>query len=339
MTSLLWRLRNWSDRVRIAWRSRLRPAGSCDVVCLPIIEWDFRFQRPQQLMVQFGKHGRRVAYVSLRATKTTEKAPNVFEVPLHAIPRAELVIVQHPKWTSLARRLGGRVVYDCMDLISGFSTEPQDERERTLFAAADLVVVTSLALEREARKVAQRVVVVRNGCDYEHFAKTARAGGPRKVIGYYGAISDWFDVDLVATLARKRPDWDFLLVGSTYGANVLPFGGLPNVTLGGEKPYAELPEWLGMMDVCIIPFRRIPLTEATNPVKVYEMLAAGKPVVSVPIPEVATLAPLVRLASDAEGFAREIEGAFGDEGAEARRAFAREQTWEKRYEELGAYLA
>ncbi len=338
MTSLLWRLRNWSDRGRIAWRSRLQPAGPVDVVCLPIIEWDFRFQRPQQLMLQFGKHGRRVAYVSLRAKRVTEKAPNVFEVPLHAIPRAELVIVQHPKWTALARRLGGRVVYDCMDLISGFSTEPRDDAERTLLAAADLVVVTSAALEREARKVAQRVVVVRNGCDYEHFAKTPRAGGGRRVVGYYGAISDWFDVGLVAELARKRPEWDFLLVGSTYGANVSPLAGLANVTLAGEKPYAELPEWLGRMDVCIIPFQRMPLTEATNPVKVYEMFAAGRPVVSVPIPEVAALAPLVRLASDAEGFAREIEGAFGDGGAEARRAFAREQTWEKRYEELQGYL-
>jgi glycosyltransferase involved in cell wall biosynthesis len=311
------------------------PAPPNSILCLPIIEWDFRFQRPQQLMLQFAKHGYRVFYVSTKAKTTTEKAPNVFEVPLSEIPNADVIIVQHPKWASLTRQLGGRVIYDCMDHIAGFTTESRNDDERQLMASADLVIVTSAVLEREARKHAKNVVVIRNGCDYEHFAKTPRAGGPRKVVGYYGAISDWFDVPLVAQLARRRPEWDFLIIGSTYGADILPFGELPNVTLPGEKPYAELPEWLGVMDVCIIPFKRIPLTEATNPVKVYEMLAAGKPVVSVPIPEVAALAPLVRLASDAAEFEREIEEALrADDDAEARRAFAREQTWEKRFEEL-----
>lgn len=346
---LLNRLRHWKYSFGVR-RQRLRfptiprgigrasesggVASALHVVCLPIIEWDFRFQRPQQLMLQFAKHGWRVSYVSAKAKTTTEKAPNVFEVPLSAIQRAELVIVQHPRWASLARQLGGRVIYDCMDDISAFTTEARNDDERRLMAAADLVVVTSATLEREARKHAKNVVVIRNGCDYEHFAKTPCAGGPRKVIGYYGAISDWFDVALVAQLAKRRPDWDFLLIGSTWGADLLPFAALPNVTLPGEKPYAELPEWLGVMDVCIIPFKRIQLTEATNPVKVYEMLAAGKPVVSVPIPEVAALAPLVRLASDVRELEREIEAAFHDEDVEARRAFAREQTWEKRFEEF-----
>lgn len=309
------------------------------VVCLPIIEWSFRFQRPQQLMLQFARHGWRVQYASLVATRVTEKAPNVFEVPVRELTRAELVVVQHPKWAKVARQLGGRVIYDCMDDISAFSTEGRSDHERALMADADLVVVTSAALEREARKHAKQVIVVRNGCDYEHFARAEKASGARKVIGYYGAISDWFDVALVADLARRRPDWDFVLIGATYGANLLPFGRLANVTLPGEQPYTTLPEWLGKMDVCIIPFKRNALTEATNPVKVYEMLAAGKPVVSVPIPEVAALAPLVRLAWTAEEFEREIVAAFDDVDEETRRAFARGQTWEKRYEELIASYA
>jgi hypothetical protein len=348
------RVRNW--QYRRAWAAGARPADARPalplsispsaaapepktVVCLPIIEWDFRFQRPQQLMLQFAKHGWRVFYASTAARRTTEKAPNVLEVPLHAVPRAELVVVQHPKWAPIARELAGCVIYDCMDDISAFTTEGRNDDERRLMADADLVVVTSLRLEQEARKHAERVALVRNGCDYEHFAGTPRAIGARKVVGYYGAISDWFDVELVAQLAGRRPDWDFLLVGSTYGADVLPFGDLPNVELAGEQPYADLPRWLGRMDVCIIPFKRGPLTEATNPVKVYEMLAAGRPVVSVPIPEVAALAPLVRLANDATEFEREIVAAFSDAAAEARQAFARSQTWERRFEELWSAIA
>src|SRR5687768_710777 len=104
------RLRNWKYRFGVR-RQRLRfriprvlesggVASALHIVCLPIIEWDFRFQRPQQLMLQFARHGYRVSYVSTKATTTTEKAPNVFEVPLSDIPNAELIVVQHPKWAS-----------------------------------------------------------------------------------------------------------------------------------------------------------------------------------------------------------------------------------------------
>src|SRR4030095_9264947 len=92
-----------------------------------------------------------------------------------------------------------------------------------------------------------------------------------------------------------------------------------------------------MLYAAILPFKRLPLTEATNPVKAYEILASGKPLVSVPIPEMASLAPLVRLASTADEFETEILAALKDETeeiAEQRRSFARENTWEKRYEEL-----
>jgi glycosyltransferase involved in cell wall biosynthesis len=185
------------------------------------------------------------------------------------------------------------------------------------------------------------VLLLRNACDFEHFAQTPRAKNARPTIGYYGAISDWFDSTLAAELATRRPDWDFLLIGSTYGGNIARLATLPNVSLIGEEPYESLPDWLGSFDAAIIPFKRTALTEATNPVKVYEILAGGKPVVSVPIPEVAMLAPLVRLASPAEEFEREILAALneGDEAADQRRAFAREQTWERRFEALASATA
>jgi glycosyltransferase involved in cell wall biosynthesis len=316
---------------------------SGDVVCLSIIDWDFRFQRPQQLMTRFADAGRRVLYVRRGDGPIVEKRAGIYELSakdLDVAPDA-IVIVQHPSWWPVAKRLGRPIVYDCMDDHAGFTTEVADADERALMSGAALVVVSSSALERKVLKYAANVLLLRNACDYDHFAATPRAGGPRPVIGYYGAISDWFDVELVAALAARRPDWDLLLIGATYGANVLPLTALPNVTMPGEQPYEELPRWLGVMDVAIIPFRRIALTEATNPVKVYEMLAAGKPVVSVPIPEVVVLAPLVRLASDVDAFEREIDAALredDDAAIDARRAFAREQTWAQRYTVLAAAI-
>jgi glycosyltransferase involved in cell wall biosynthesis len=312
-----------------------------DVVCLSIIDWDFRFQRPQQLMSQFANDGRRVLYVRRGKGPVVAKRDNVWEVSAADVQHAPLVIVQHPSWWPLAKQLGGTIVYDCMDEHAGFSTEVAAGHEEALLRCADLVVVSSARLAEKARGFAKNVLLLPNACDYEHFASTPRAGGPRPVIGYYGAISDWFDLDLVAPLAARRRDWDVLLIGATYGADVRPLTALPNVMLPGEQPYTSLPGWLGVIDVCIIPFVRNALTEATNPVKVYEMLAAGKPVVSVAIPEVAALVPLVRVASGVEAFEREIEAALredSDAQADARRAFAREQTWGHRYAALRAAL-
>jgi glycosyltransferase involved in cell wall biosynthesis len=99
-------------------------------------------------------------------------------------------------------------------------------------------------------------------------------------------------------------------------------------------PYAELPRYLHGFDVCILPFKVIPLTLATNPVKVYEYLSAGKPVVAVDLPEMAQFGDLVTLAGDATAFLRGIAGCLDEPRdcgqAARRRAFAKNQTWTQR---------
>jgi glycosyltransferase involved in cell wall biosynthesis len=352
-------------------------AGAYDVICFSTCEWDSRFQRPQQLMLQFAAAGHRVFYVSQHfrgdgpGCAIAQKRPSIHEVTLRGEPLnvytrslgdrprdllmdgidelrgrasidAAVIIVHLPFWWPLARvardRFGWPVVYDCIDLHAGFSTvrKAMIAQEDDLLATADLVIASSSILERHALRKRADVVVVRNGCDFEHFAQTPRSSNARPVIGYYGAIADWFDSALVAELAKRRTDWDFVLVGSTYGANLGCLARQPNVSLTGEEPYESIPDWLGRFDVAIIPFKRTPLTEATNPVKVYEILAAGKPIVSVPIPEMAALVPLVRVAASAEDFEREIEAALVPDAAaeDARRAFAREHTWERRFATL-----
>ena len=357
-----------------------KEARAHDIVCFPIIDWDFRFQRPQQLMLRFAAAGHRVFYISQTfhssgpAYRLREERKNIYEVSLRGNERdvytesldaeardallasldalrrdlylgATAACVQLPFWWPLAEKVrdhfGWPVIYDCMDHHAGFSTNKQImlDNERDLLAAANLVVVSSAFLENQARQHNSNVLLVRNACDFDHFAGAGQPKNERPTIGYYGAIADWFDSDLVADMAERRPDWDFLLVGSTFSADLSRLSKLPNLILQGEKPYSEVPDWLSKFDVAIIPFKRTELTEATNPVKAYEILAAGRPLVSVPIPEVAALAPLVRLASTAEEFISEIVAALREESpevAEERRAFARNNTWEKRHEVLAA---
>lgn len=353
-----------------------------DVICFSTCDWDDRFQRPQQLMLRFAEAGHRVFFVSQHFRQAgppwsaVVKAPNVYEVTLRgpalnvyaqvlgdrtrdalfdgldalrgeASIHTAAMFLHLPFWWPLARhareRFGWPVLYDCMDLHSGFATvrQPMVAQEEALLSASDVVIASSGVLEQHALRKRDDVLVLRNACDFEHFAKTERANNARPVIGYYGAISDWFDSALVAELASRRPDWEFVLVGSTYNGDLSRLAKLPNVSLPGEESYHALPEVLGRFDVAIIPFKRMPLTEATNPVKVYEMLAAGKPVVSVPLPEVAALAPLVRLASNATEFEQAIAEALTEDvhAADARRAFARGQTWQHRFEGLQAATA
>ncbi len=354
------------------------PGQRFDVVCFPIIDWHFRFQRPQQLLSRFAAAGHRVFYISPRIRSTGppyETRPirdNVLEVSLRAreldiytqtldeISCARLLeglddlrrdwgveaavsFVQLPFWSAAASaardRLHWPVLYDCMDHHAGFATNRREmlEEEDRLRRSADLVVTSSASLESEARRYNENVLLVRNACDFPHFAGREPGHAAAPVIGYYGAIADWFDSDLVADLAERRPDWRFVLVGSTFSADVDRLSRLPNVELAGEVPYAEVPRWLERFDVSILPFKRVPLTEATNPVKAYEILAAGKPLVSVPLPEMTALAPLVRMASNPEEFEREIslelERLDWDRIRE-RRAFAAENTWAARFEKL-----
>ncbi|PYS36373.1 MAG: hypothetical protein DMF75_01075, partial [Acidobacteria bacterium] len=367
-------------------------SNAFDLICFPIIDWDFRFQRPQQLMSRFAADGHRVFYLKQNfhpsgpAYKIQEKRENVYEVSLRGPSRviyrdvldesacenlftsldtlrcdlslgATVSFAQLPFWWPIADRaraqFGWPIVYDCMDHHASFSTNEQAmvDQEPELLSAADLVVVSSDSLQTHAQQANQDVLLLRNACDYDHFAHVRTASGSdranqtsneRPVIGYYGAIADWFDSKLVADLAERRPDWDFVLVGSTFSADIKRLSKLPNVSLPGEKHYAEIPDWVGKFDVVIIPFKRTPLTESTNPVKAYEILAAGKPIVSVPIPEMRALSRFVRLASDAKEFEHEVSAALAENEPKliaARRAFAKENTWEQRYESLASGVA
>jgi hypothetical protein len=353
------------------------------VICLPTIEWSYRFQRPQQLMRQFARAGHPVfyganhfhggvephfraiepnlqeiflpgdpaanVYQTLPADADTSRMAQAFESMARLCELSQAVIVaQLPYWTALAEALRERfhwpIVYDCMDEHSGFlhNTPVVLAAENRLIATSDLVIASSERLFASVRGRAHDAVLLRNACEYEHFHSATLAPNPRApnpVIGYYGAIAEWFDGAIVAELARSRPEWKFELIGSTLAGDIRSLFDLPNVRFLGERKYADLPALIRHWDVFIIPFKRVPLTEATNPVKVYEMLATGKPVVSVALPELVALGRqgLISLADDAVEFASAIQAnltAAAAENENRRREFAQRNTWQARQQAL-----
>ena len=269
-------------------------------------------------------------------------------------------IVQHPFWFGLASFVPqAKLVYDCMDFHAGFSNtgNSHTSAEHQLLELADLTIVTSDYLVNFAKKAgAQHVSLIRNAAQFEHFFQAAHkpesTGGSvrlvssivkaKPVIGYYGAIADWFDPTLIEAVAKRFPHAQILLIGDDTAGVAKKLAHYSNVRFLGEKPYAELPTWLAQFDVCLIPFKVNELTLATNPVKAYEYLSAGKPVVSIDLPEMAQFGSCVYTAQTAAQFTDQVAMALSetarpfqaDANFELRIAFAKTQTWASRAQSL-----
>jgi GT2 family glycosyltransferase/glycosyltransferase involved in cell wall biosynthesis len=263
-----------------------------------------------------------------------------------------LCILQHPFWLDIAAAVPGTaLLYDCMDHHAGFENNAACvlEAEDRLTRDADLLIVTSDWLDRNLADANPHRALIRNATEYRHFSERPRRvyrdPKGRKVIGYYGAIAEWFDVELVRRIAERFADCLVLLIGHDTVGAAAALSGLGNVEFTGEVGYGELPYYLHGFDVALLPFRVIELTMATNPVKVYEYLSAGKPVVAVDLPETAQFGELVHRARDHAAFLEAVAGALDESGkgdaraVQARKAFASEQTWEHRAQELDAAIA
>lgn len=244
----------------------------------------------------------------------------------------------------------GLRVYDCFDDFAAFhgGCPAVAATERALAASADLVLAASATLHARMRALNPRTVLLPNAADYGHFAGWAAlppppelAAIPRPILGYVGEIAWWFDLELVRELARARPDWSIVLVGPVHHPDRARLEGLPNLHLLGRREYRDLPAYVGRFDVCLLPFSLNALTAATCPVKLYEYLASGRPVVSTPLPEVLGHDAVVTVA-DRSGFGKAVEETLRSAeapGARAdRQAVARHNTWDHRIAEVGRLL-
>jgi glycosyltransferase involved in cell wall biosynthesis len=259
------------------------------------------------------------------------------------------ILAQHPAWAAVALRLRQRwgvpLLYDLIDLHEEFVGAPASLRaaEAGLLEAADAVTATSSGLADHASGRASRVEVVRNGVTLEDFSAAApvrRSDLAR--LGYVGALSTWFDVQAAALLARASPNWSLRLAGRVETAEIRRLGRSPKVDLLGEIPYVEVGDLLASLSAVVVPFRDTALTRVTDPVKIYEALAAGLPVVSRRLPGTAVWEePLVYLVDRLADYPAVVRRALEEDGAaarEARRAAVRGHTWAQRVEALTAVV-
>ena len=268
-----------------------------------------------------------------------------------------ILYVWHPAFIDLVERFEAPlVVYHCYDEYAAFrgaNREQLEAQEARLLQRADLVFTVSPGLRD--RRVGQnpQTFVVRNGVDADYFGTALApetvvapdiASIPRPIVGCITrVVPEYFDAGLLLEVFRRRPRWSLVVIGPESPAHVSgaedvsELKAQPNVHFLGARPFDSLPAHLKAMDVCAIPYRLTGNTQLADPLKMYEYLAAGRPIVSVPLDFADDVQPLVRTAATADEWIAAIEEALTGDSADlrvARQTVAHDNTWDQRVEQI-----
>ena len=212
--------------------------------------------------------------------------------------------------------------------------------QREMLCRADVVFAVSKALAKRAEVWCPQVHYLPNATDPAAF-RPPNPDAPahplmrrRPALVYLSQITERLDVELLRAVALARPDWTVVLVGPIVcrESALAPLHGLANVILAGPLPYQEAAALVAQADVCLLPHREDALTASLDPIKIYDYLATGRPIVSTKVAMHGDVAPLVRLASGPRAFVAAVEAALAEppEAAEQRRRAAEAHTWARR---------
>jgi glycosyltransferase involved in cell wall biosynthesis len=256
-------------------------------------------------------------------------------------------------------RLGERfAVYDCVDEFAAsrglVRRKVVEELERRLLQKVSMVIVTHEALRVAKSRSGRPVHLIPNAAEPDHFARAAApetptapllTGMPRPIIGFVGSLQYWIDFNLLRFLARSRPNWSFVLIGPVGRlAEISKLKGFPNVHVLGPRPYVELPSFVKAFDVCLNPYVVDELAANCSPLKLYEYLASGKPVVSVDMPAANEFNGVVAIGRDYAEILAKIDEMLNTPDPDGRLAADRmaavaPHSWENRFRALESVLA
>lgn len=244
------------------------------------------------------------------------------------------------------------VLYDCVDDHSaqaGVDRNPERVRaeEGVIVERADIVTVTSQRLFERMRTRHSNVHLVLNAGDVQSFLPTgeqhSRTAG--LTLGTVGSLDGYkFDFELLESIARRKPEWRIVLIGEPVVDHdreaVKKLAARENVQWLGAIPRRRVPGYVQNFDICLIPYRANEYNAASFPLKFWEFMASGKPIVVSGVPELKVYQPLIGYAENADEFIQMCEGALreGREKSAERVALAHQHGWEQRVERLLALL-
>ncbi|WP_043929967.1 glycosyltransferase [Bacillus sp. EB01] len=249
------------------------------------------------------------------------------------------------------------VYYDCVDDHGAFKglINPKlvAELETELLTKSNVCFATAKQLSDDRASLNPDIHLVPNGAEYEHFAKIQDVDLPvpedilsikNPIAGFIGGISEWIDLDLIYQTALQLPEVSFVMIGPV-DTDISIFTNLDNVHFLGPKPYSSLPAYIHAFSVCLIPFKLTKLTKSVNPIKMYEYLSAGKPVISTPLPEVLNYDGIIQIANGPAETIRVLMDIVGnleyhhsEEKVLPRQATGKENSWDARWKVIEQLL-
>ncbi len=344
------------------------------LLCLSHLRWKFVYQRPQHLLsraaqsyhavfveepvfsddcdpfldINIDRSGVEVVTPMLRPRQRPDQ---LLHRLFAALPRDKLILWYYtPLALTQTRHLDAAlVVYDCMDELSAFRFAPPELKaaEAELLERADVVFTGGQSLYEAKRELHPNIHLFPSSVDTAHFGKArqghladpaGQASIPHPRLGFFGVIDERFDLDLLAGMADRRPDWSFIMVGPVVKIDPATLPQRANIFWLGGRDYQELPRYLAHWDLGIMPFALNEATRFISPTKTPEFLAAGLPVISSAIADV--VRPygeqgLVEIAGTAESFVRrahELLSRPRDEWLTRVNAFLAGLSWDRTWD-------
>lgn len=334
------------------------------VVYPPSIGWKVSlFQRPQQMALAFARLGYLVFYgidhINNEGVMGLHwAAPRIY---LTAIPWGMtdlLEMIRDPISVSYVYNFAftkhlkdPRVIFEHIDELEVFTAahrldDLEDWYDEAIIGA-DVVAGSARDLVSKVSDARPGAVLCPNGVDYRHFAEYAEGeppediaditGGEKPIVGYYGALAEWVDYPLIRKSALELSDFEFVFIGPDYDGSInahTEVFGLPNVRWLGVKDYSELPAYLHYFDVATIPFVVNEVTHSVSPIKLFEYMAGGRPVVTPNLRECAHYGA-VQVGTDADDYVAKLRHAALElrrdpEHLALLKRTARANTWEIR---------
>ncbi|MCI4433275.1 MAG: methyltransferase domain-containing protein, partial [Nitrosopumilus sp.] len=339
------------------------------IIYPPTVDWNIPlFQRPQHMALHLAQNNWLYFYCT---TNTYDKVDGFEMLSQHLyltnkydelIAKLDSFLIfihsAHPTFTlSDIKKLEnkGTIIYDYLDeihpSISGFRVTDVIDRHKYLMKNSKLVLATAKKLFSDVKQHRETgICLLPNAVDYDHFHKKSdpknipkeiksikETKGP--IIGYFGALATWFDYELIKNMATIHPDWNIVLIGWDYDQSLDKSGikELKNVHYLGIKDYSILPEYAIWFDVCILPFLLNDVTHSTSPIKLFEYMALGKPIVSTAIQEVSNYKSIL-IAENPDDFIDKVKHALeirnDKQYLELVDKEAKQNTWKKRFDNL-----
>lgn len=262
-----------------------------------------------------------------------------------------VLIATFPNSVDVFRKIGleAKKIYYCVDEWSempGMDSKRFKIMEQEIFQTVDAAMFTSRDLmERKSGQTAKSLYLP-HGVDYDHFVgpgREERPGNetstlsllrslPKPIVGFFGIVDSWVDLEVISTLADRFTHCSFVLIGR-YNVSTELLQNRPNVHLLDALPYSDLPKHANYFDVGLIPFVVNDLTKAVNPLKLMEYFALGLPVISTALPDIRDVAGPLYFARSREEFGDRLDEIFQadpNQLADSARETAKNNSWSAR---------